>query len=81
MTPEILIEEIAGGFRQMTAPDGYYITQAGEVNELQRLFVRRRTLLASEQPADWRIATASEQQTHERRMDAGLYDPNHERYV
>lgn len=53
----------------MTAPSGYYLTQASEADEHERVYVRVRLLLGSEQIADWRLATDAEAVEHEHRME------------
>lgn len=66
---QITLQELAGGFRQMTAPAGYCLTQAAVADEHERMFVRVRLLLCTEQITDWRLASDAEAAEHERRME------------
>lgn len=65
MNEKISIDTIAGGFHQMTAPGNYYLTQVEDVDNYDRLYVRRRILLASESVTDWRLANEDEFQNHQ----------------
>ncbi|WP_418981687.1 hypothetical protein [Alistipes sp.] len=59
-----IVLEARGSMREMTAPAGYYLTQAAVGSE-DRIFCTRRVLLPSEQAEEWRPATPREKADYE----------------
>lgn len=54
---------------ELIAPAGYYITQAAEVDDMQRLYFVRKTWNASDQFDTWRLASADERNEWQARLD------------
>ncbi|WP_295939601.1 hypothetical protein [uncultured Alistipes sp.] len=60
-----------GPFNVMTAPDGYYLTQAHEGEE-GRLYARERMMLEGESLDDWRIATQEEKAEFDKSIEEAV---------
>lgn len=55
--------------KEIVAPEGCYLTQKADVDDGQRLFLRRRVRLAFDMGGDWRVATEAEKAQCEARVE------------
>lgn len=60
---EIIILQV-GDLRQMEAPEGYWLTQADELEE-NRVYVRKRIILSEEDVLAWRLSDGAEKEAWE----------------
>ena len=69
---QTIMKELKTAFTEQIADEGAYLTQAAEVTDEERLFVKRRIKIPDESPGLWFDASAEEKAEHDGRMSRNL---------